>query len=50
VDDGFQVGVVFPPGAPDEWFVAEQVPAAGEQREEGDEVNFTTQETPPEGC
>jgi beta-lactam-binding protein with PASTA domain/tRNA A-37 threonylcarbamoyl transferase component Bud32 len=51
-DDGFSVGVIFPPAPPreDDWFVSEQAPAPGEQRPPGSEVNFTVQEEQPEGC
>jgi serine/threonine-protein kinase len=48
VEDGFEVGTTEPPLIPtDDWYVAEQDPAPGEERERGTRIDLLVQIDPP---
>jgi beta-lactam-binding protein with PASTA domain len=51
VEDGFEVGTIEPPLAPtDDWYVAEQDPAPGEERDPGTQIDLLTEVDVPPTC
>jgi serine/threonine-protein kinase len=49
-NDGFVIGFVAPPDAPDSWFVFAQTPVAGASRPRGADVKFGVQSQKPDSC